>query len=389
MSDHPFADLQKSFDQGQAAQMLATLAQTFLEQKKFHELFEARKMELRNRLGLSIQTGDGSDKLDEAGRQKLEEGLLAACREVGTLLLQAGRVRDGWMYMRPVGDKELASNLLSKIEPDEDNTEELIEVFLHEGVDVGRGFELVLTAYGTCSSITTYDSGVARLPRKEQAPAARALLKRLHADLVASVKNDIARQEGAHPTATTLKELVHDREWLFQGHSYHIDTTHLASTVRIARACDKPEDFRLALDLTEYGRRLDQQFQYPGDEPFAETYPSHALFFAALLGENVDEALSYFRQKAEMLDAHYQGMAPIEGYVDLLARLGRYEEALTEAIRLTPAGAQPIGYAPSLIELAKLSGNFDAVLAYCEQKGDLLGYAAAMVEKASHAKPVA
>lgn len=389
MSDNRFAELQKSFEQGQEAQMLASLAETFLAEQKFHELFEARKMQLRHKLGLSVQTGEGSDQLGEAGRQKLEEGLLAACREVGTLMLKAGRVRDGWMYLRPVGDKELAISLLSKIEPDEDNTEELIEVLLHEGVDVGRGFEMVLTAYGTCSSITTYDSGVARLPRKEQVPAARALLRRLHADLLASVKNDIARQEGTHPTANTLKELVHDREWLFQGHSYHIDTTHLASTVRIARATDRPEDFRLALDLTEYGRRLDQQFQYPGDEPFAETYPSHALFFAALLGENVEEAVTYFRQKAEMLDVQYQGMAAVEGYVDLLARLGRYEEAMREAIRLTPPTAQPIGYAPTLLELARSAGSFDGVLAYCEQKGDLLGYAAALVERGKVAPKVA
>lgn len=381
MSDTHFSDLQKSYEQGQEASMLAKLAETFLAEQKYHELFEARKMELRSRLGLAVQTGDGADKLDEAGRQKLEDGLLAACREVGTHLLKSGKVRDGWMYLRPVGDKELVSGLLAKVEPDEDNTEELIEVLLHEGVDVGRGFDLVLTTYGTCSSITTYDSGVARLPRKEQIPAARALLKRLHADLVASVKNDIARQEGSHPTATTLKELVHDRDWLFQAHSYHIDTTHLASTVRIARACDRPEDFRMALDLTEYGRRLDAQFQYPGDEPFSETYPSHALFFSALLGENVEEAVAYFRQKAEMLDVQYQGLAAVEGYVDLLARLGRYELALQEAIRLTPPTAQPIGYAPSLLELARSAGTFDAVLAYCQQKGDLLGYAAALVER--------
>ena len=86
-----------------------------------------------------------------------------------------------------------------------------------------------------------------------------------------------------------------DREWLFQDNAYHIDTTHLASTVRIARVLADPADLRLALDLTEYGRRLSQQFQYQGDEPFVETYPSHALYFQALLGENVEEALAYFQ----------------------------------------------------------------------------------------------
>ncbi len=57
------------------------------------------------------------------------------------------------------------------------------------------------------------------------------------------------------------------------------------------------------------------------------------------------------------------------------------ELALQEAIRLTPPTAQPIGYAPSLLELARSAGTYDAVLDYCQQKGDLLGYAAALVER--------
>ena len=287
------------------------------------------------------------------------------------------------MYLRPVGDKPAAATLLTQIEPDEDNTEELIEILLHEGVDVGRGFGLVLKAYGTCSSITTYDSSVARLPRPQQAPAAVQLLQRLHADLVASLKHDIARQEGTAPAETTLKELVADRDWLFESHAYHIDTTHLASTVRIARVTTTPNDFRLALDLTEYGKRLDPQFQYQGDEPFVDIYPSHALYYQALLGENLAESVEYFKQKAELLDVQYHSLAAVECYVDLLARMGRYTEALTEAIRLTPSSAQPIGYAPTLLELAQKAGNFQPVLDYCQAKGDLLGYAAALVQQAA------
>src|SRR5207247_1071093 len=131
---------------------------------------------------------------------------------------------------------------------------------------------------------------LSRRPRDEQAPAARLLLRQLHEDLVANVKADIARQEGQPPNAQTLRELVHDRDWLFQDNSYHLDTTHLAATVRIARALTDPDDLRLALDLTEYGRRLGQPFQYQGDEPFGEMYPANALYFHALLGENIDEA---------------------------------------------------------------------------------------------------
>lgn len=375
-----FDQLQSALDAGGPDAVLKAAADTLRRQKKYHELFEVLKMQVRRKLGLPLFYSDGADSLTEPQRMQLEEGLVAACREVGSLLLKEGQVREGWMYLRPVGDKAEAAKLLAGIEENEENYEDLIEVCLHEGIDIGRGFGLVLKNYGTCSSITTYDNSVVRRPRAEQQPAARQLLARVHADLVASVKTDIARQEGTQPNETTLRELVADREWLFQDNSYHIDTTHLAATVRIARVLSDPADLRLALDLTEYGRRLSEQFQYQGDEPFAELYNSHALYFQALLGENVDAALSYFRTKAEMLNPQFHGMAAIETYVDLLARLGRHREAIDAAIKHSPKGVQPLGQAPSLLELAEKAGDYKPVLAACRERGDILGFAAALVE---------
>jgi hypothetical protein len=380
MADALFARLQSEMSRGGPDAVLEAAAQALRSEKRYHELFEVLKMQVRRRLGLPVTYTAGGDDLPEEQRNLLEEGLLSACREVGTLLLAQGRVREGWMYLRPVGDRQQAAALLAKIVPDEDNTEELIEVALHERVDIGRGYELVLKTYGTCNAITTFDSSVARRPRHEQAPAARLLLRQVHTDLVANVRADIARQEGSQPNETTLKGLVEDRDWLFQEHSYHLDTTHLAATVRIARVLSDPEDLRLALDLTEYGRRLHQQFQYQGDEPFAQIYPAHALFFQALLRENIDTALQYFRTKAEMIDPQYHGMASIETYVDLLARLGRHHEALEEAIRLAPSSGQPAGIAPSLLELAEKAGDYAAFLDYCRKRGDLLGFAAGLVQ---------
>jgi hypothetical protein len=382
MTISDFDQLQSALAKGGAEGALTHAADTLREQKKYHELFEVLKMQVRRRIGLPILYADSGDSLSEQQRAQLEEGLVAACREVGTLFLKDGQVREGWMYLRPVGDKAEAVRLLSAIEPTEENTEDLIEVCLHEGIDIGRGFGLVLTSYGTCSSITTYDSSVARRPRGEQAPAARQLLDRVHADLVSSVKHDIARQEGSQPSEKTLRELVADREWLFQDNSYHIDTTHLAATVRISRVLADAADLRLALDLTEYGRRLSQQFQYHGDEPFAEMYPASALYFQALLGENIDEAAAYFKSKAEMLDPQYHGLAAVETYVDLLTRLGRYSDAIAAAMKLAPRGTQPIGQAPSLLELAEKAGDYSPVLSYCQEKGDLLGYTAALVQGA-------
>lgn len=358
--------------------MLEQAADQLRQDKRYHELFEALKMQLRLRLGLPLQSSEGSDGLSEPQRKELEDGLIAACREVGSLLIKDGKVREGYMYLRPVGEPAEARALLANIEADEDNAEELIEVLLHEGVDVGRGFQLLIDQYGTCSSITQYEQSVARRPRHEQQPAARKLLQKVHSDLLSSVKHDIAKQEGTTPTGNTLLELIRDREWLFHENAYHIDTTHLASTVRNARVLSDTADLKMALDLTEYGRRLSQQFQYQGDEPFADQYPSNALYFQALLGNNIDEAIAYFDQKAELLDPQYNGTAPLETLVDLLARVKRPAAAIAAGIKLKPKTVQPIGLAPSLIELATQAKQFDAVLAYCQEQGDVLGYAACL-----------
>ncbi|MDX1945988.1 MAG: hypothetical protein SFU86_11375 [Pirellulaceae bacterium] len=376
----PFDQLQSAFAAGGAEGALDQAAAVLREQKKYHELFEILKMQTRRRIGLPVLYAENGDNLSEAQRTKLEDGLIAACREVGTLLLKQGHVREGWMYLRPVGDKAEAARLLAEIEANDENSEELVEVCLHEGIDIGRGYGLVLDEFGTCNAITTYDNAVARRPRAEQVPAAQKLLRRVHGDLVGSVKSDIARQEGQQPTATTLGELVADREWLFQDNAYHLDTTHLAATVRIARVLSNPADLRMALDLTEYGRRLSQQFQYQGDEPFAELYPASALYFQALLGENVDAALDYFRTKAEMLDPKYHGAAAIEAYVDLLNRVGRSAEALAAAVKFELGSIQPLGNAPGLVDLAQKCGDYTAVIEHCRSKDDLLGFAAALVQ---------
>ena len=199
------------------------------------------------------------------------------------------------------------ADALAKIEPNDENLQDLIEIGLHEGVAPALGYELVLKNYGTCNAITTFEGALTSRPRGDQQAAAGLLLRHLHHELLANVRADIARQEGSEPKQATLAELVADRDWLFADNNYHIDTTHLAATIRFARLLEDPADLALAYDLTEYGRRLSTQFQFAGDEPFADVYPSHGLFFAAQLGRQVDEALAYFRERAKNISVDEQG----------------------------------------------------------------------------------
>lgn len=282
------------------------------------------------------------------------------------------------MYLRPVGDRVAAAVELARIDADESNLDALIEVALHEGVDPKRGYGLVLEHHGTCNAITTYESVVLRQSTAAQQAAAGLLVEHVHRELLATVRADIAQQQGAEPAEATLKELVANRDWLFGEHSYHLDTTHLASTVRFSRILSDDSQLRLALDLTAYGRRLSSQFQYKGDSPFEDIYPSHALYLGALLGEDVDAAIAYFRERAETLDTREHGGLPVEAYVQLLDRLGRYEsaiESLLDFLQKQPdAASQAV---PLMLELSRKAGNFDKLSDYCRNRGDVLGFATA------------
>ena len=379
MKSETFQQLEQAMARGGSTEVLDRLSAQLREAGQYHELFEALKMQLRTRLGLPLLFGDGSDELDESRRAELEEGLIAACREVGLALLRQGKIREGWMYLRAVGDIPLVARELAEQPVDQNNLDEMIEVTLHEAVDPRRGFCLVLEHYGTCNAITTFESVMPRQRRADQQAAAAALLEHLHAELRTNVAGHIEQEEGQPPSGDTLEALIATREWLFGEYSYHVDTTHLASTVRVARLLRQPDHLRLALDLTCYGRRLSGQFQYPGDEPFAEFYPSHALFFAAQLGEHVEPALDYFRKKADEVDTSRHGTVAIEVYVDLLARIGRPQEAIEAMLERMPPESRPMGLAPSLVELSQQAGDYERLRSYCRERGDMLGFATALV----------
>lgn len=381
MSQTTFNQLEEQLAGAGAEAVFETLASELKGEKKFHELFDALLMRSRHQLGLPMILATPLDELDEPLRTKVEDAYLAACREVGTLLLNEGRLREAWMYLRPVGDKSLVAEALRKIEPSDDNVQDLIEIGLHEGVDPALGYELVLKNYGTCNAITTFEGAVLGRPKVDQQAAAALLLKHLHAELVANVQADIARQEGSKPKEEMLAELVANRDWLFADNNYHTDTTHLAATVRFARLIEERPLLELAHDLTDYGRRLSAQFQFAGEEPFVDVYPSHGLFFAAQLGQRVDEALDYFRARAKQVDVEEYGGGVAEVYVGLLARLKRYDEAIAAAIELIPPGAQTSGFAPNLLELSRLGGNYEPLMNACRKRGDLVSFTAGLIEK--------
>lgn len=379
-----FDELEESLQSGGVSACLARLTEQLEEHKKFQELFEARKMQVRHELGLPLLTNDLPAELNADERRKLEDQLIDRFREVyrdvGLLMFRNQELNRGWMLLHAAGEEALAARELEAMEVDSELMDQFIEVALNQGVAPALGFRAVLENYGTCNAITTYDQVMYNRPLADRQTAAAMLVRHIHRDLVGNVKSDISRQEKTEPASDSLRELVEGRDWLFGQGSYHIDTTHLASTIRFARSLDDEESLRLAIDLTEYGRRLDKQFQYAGEEPFADIYPAHALLFKAALRENIDEALAYFREKAHSVDIRAEGAGAAETYIALLDRLGRTDEAARETVELIPAGIYTRGLAPTLFELCAKTGNFAPLVSACREREDLLGFAAGLIQ---------
>jgi len=376
-------DTQTLFDELQTvaakdgAAALARLAEHLKAEKQYHELFDARLLEARAALGLPVVLTGSLDDLPEPIRTKMEDAYLAACREVGGALLADERIREAWMYLRPVGEKAEVAQALAKLPRETENYEQIIEVALYEGVCPRLGFEYVLTHYGTCNAITLFDGQMHSRPLKDRQEVAALLVGHLHTELMRNLKGDIERREGTEPADTEIAPLVAARPEIFENDNYHIDTTHLASVARFAVICDDRVALTQALDLTEYGRRLSSQYHFAGQEPFADTYPAYALFYQALLGENADAAIAYFRERAVAAEDN----GPAEVLIALLARMGRNQAAFDASIELMKAEQRVSGFAPSPLELASRAGCYDRWMDVCRERGDMLGFTAGLIAR--------
>lgn len=367
---------------GSEQELFDRLTHELATAQRWHELFEARLIEARARLGLSLTDSPPLDDLPEPQRSTLEQDYIAACREVGGLLLDAGRLRDAWQYLRPAGEKRMMHAALARVAPTSENIEQLIELALYEQVDVERGYGWMLGHLGTCNAITTLEGMASQLAPAELAACSAALVRHLDRELRDSLRSHIGQQESVAPPAhATVEELITGRDWLFAVQAAHVDASHLAAVVRFARTLTHPPLVELALGLTEYGARIDTTLQYQGDSPFDETYPAHRHFFQATLGREQDEAINYFRAKANQSDPAVEGTAAIETLLVLLDRTGNVAAAMETYQQLAPPGTTLSPLAPRLIDLAAKCGDWDRYEAILRDRDDPVGIAMGVLRR--------
>jgi hypothetical protein len=368
---------------GNPAALFQRVAKSLVEAGELHRLFDLRLIQERQRLGLPLDRRTAIDDVEEPLRSQVEAGYLEACREVGELLLEAGRLREAWMYLRPAGDKTSLRKQLAKVVLNDDRADELIELALFEAVDPERGYAWLLGRNGTCNAITTLDGLSQQLSIQDLKACAAVLVRHVYRELSGNLRGHLTKLKGSAPNSLSIIELIDQFPELLAGGNYHLDVSHLGSTVRYARLLTEPSLVTKAFEMAEYGSRLPNDLQYPSEPPFEQTFPTHRQLFEATLGRNVDDALSFFATKAVAERDDPRSTTAIETYLILLDRTGRAGDALLAYREFVPADRELSPHAPTLLELAAASGDWDLYGQICRDRNDMLGYAAGVIARSS------
>lgn len=355
----------------------------FRRQKEFFRLFEILKIKVRHRLGLLLVPAAASETLSDRQQRDLDDGLIDACEVVGTLLFRNGDFQHGWTYLQPVGNRKLTNALLREIKIDDDNVNGLIEIALGQGAAPEYGYELLVKSSGTCNAISAFEVQAEHFDRATQAAMAATLLNYVYEEVVAGVSQHIKREGETPRPDASLKELLVEHSWLVEQRAYHLDATHLASLMKIARVVTRRADIENALELAEYGVGFPQDFQYASLPPFEDTYPDHQIFYRGLLGDadDVDRTIELLNLKSQQFAADNYGPVADEALVDFCHRVGRIDQAIGYYLERLADRPDVSGLVPDLLSLAKTEEQFDRVLEHFRQRGDLLGYSRILLRK--------
>lgn len=393
MSEDAFEQVQHALESGGPQAGFDFLAQKFLSEKNYPALFEARTMKLRHELGLALVEAGTASQVPPEIWPAYDRGFREAAREVGSLFLGDGDIERAWPYFRAVGEATPVAEAIAAL-PAEKGTPAILNIAYHEGVNPRKGFEIILANYGICRAIQSFSQYPGE---KDRDHCIRLMVRTLYSDLTEGLKWAIRQREGAAPDTQSVPELIAGRDWLFEGESYYVDSSHLISVLRFSLDLEDRETLTLAAEMADYGTRLSPTFQYPGDPPFEDTFKDHGIYVRALLaknslgqglpgenlpGENVEIGIAHFREKVEKSDPQQVGSVPAQVLVELLARLGRYQEAIAvslERLRDTPRSELSC---PSVYELCRLTGDYGQLMRIARERGDLLSFTAGALEVA-------
>jgi len=361
------------------------LMSTLLKEKDFHRLFDAKLLKARVGMGLPITQPTSMENVPEDKTADFREAYLGAAREIGTLFLEDGQLADAWAYFRTIGEPELVMKAIEKVrvprEPDEE-FDQIMNLALYEGAHVTKGLEFLLKTHGTCNTVTALGQLQQQMTVEERRTAGAMMVRNIYEDLQQTIRREVEARMPVLSATASVRELIKGRDWLFAEGNYHIDVSHLHSTVGFARALESDDpELLLAIELSEYGSMLSSQLQYPGDLPFDEYYKAHGFFLNALAGIEVDEGLQYFtgRLKNEPDEPDQQLIAYV--LLDLAQRVGKIEPVLVDAAKYVSRMEDPNGF--SFAKLCVDVGLTEQLEKAAVENDDLLAFAIAKLATSS------
>ncbi len=375
MPEDDFDRAEQALQSGGAEAALQFLSDKFRNEKNYAALFETRLMRKRRELGLPLLQMGSLDDIPEDKRPGYEKEFIEAARETGNLFLGDGDIPRGYSYLRAIGDLQPVFNAIDRLTTDDSN-DAVLEIALHERVHPRKGFELVMASHGICRAITVFGQYPGTQGRED---CLHLLITKLHTDLMASLRRTIQEAESTAPAGQSIPELIAGRDWLFEGMSYYVDTSHLVSILGFSLELTNQAMLRMAIELCEYGRKLSPMFHYRGDPPFEDIYADHAIFLKALVGEDVEAGIAHFVKKVADSDPEEIGTGPAQILIVLLGRLKRYRQAVEISVRYLAGADQAQLACPSVLQLCYLAEDPGQMMAIAKQKQDLLGFTAGLL----------
>lgn len=380
-----FDELERTIRELGTEPALLLMEHKFRSLELYPQLFEVLKMQCRDRIGLELTSDTSRESLDEPTQRRLEDGLLAACKEVGLLLWQQGELNTGWMYLQALGNHSEIVAALERFPVDDDHVDSLIEIAISQGAAPDLGYRWLIQKYGTCNAITTFDMQATRFDLTTQRQWATTLLNHLYRELKRNILYSLQQNPNDNPFAAprlsaeelaqlTLSQILEANPQISARHGHLIDATHLASVVRIARLVREPSELQMALELTNYGLELDSDFQYPGVPPFEETYIDHEVYYRTQLGFMVDAGLQHFRNKCDSTSTERFGSIAYETLADLLIRMGRRSEAIQLLADHVWGQLPPSGVIGNVFLIPQTEDERKQLRDYFRDRGDLLSF---------------
>jgi len=323
-----FARIQEAFQTDGAEAVFDLLTLDARETGNHRSLFDTAILRVRHRLGLPlIETGPVAD-LTADQRSVYEAAFREAARDAGELCLATGDIVNAWPYFKAIGERAPVAAAIERVDGGE-NLDRIIEIAFQEGANPRKAFELILEHRGLCSAITWFGG----LPdRTSRQAGLRLLVQTIYDEIADALKHTIAQRECAEPQTGRIADLIAGRDWLFEGMSTYADATHVTAILRYAPELEDEVSLRSALELAQYGQRLDPMYHFRGDPPFEDTYRDIAVYMRALLGDDVDAAIAHFRARI----GGPQDTLGAEVLVNLLSRRKRYAEAIKVSLEYLP-----------------------------------------------------